>query len=82
MHETIWIEGREHRLIPRTSEHEPERGWARALIDDPCQQHLVHLLAGRYLEHVPGRDHREVIAELELELDLRFIAVTVLEDAA
>ena len=74
---TVRIDGREMTLVPRADGQEPQPGWARALIDDPTQQHIVHLLAWRWLAYEPGRDHHETMAELEIELAIRFVPVAV-----
>jgi hypothetical protein len=79
---TIRIDGCDYHLTERSAHHTPDPSWARALIADPTQQHVVHLLAWQYVEHQPGRDHREVMADLEIELSLRFAIEPVLAQVA
>jgi hypothetical protein len=81
MRETIIVVGgREHRLVGR-EESEPSGGgaWVRALIDDPGQQHVVHLLVGALVGAVPGAGWDELCARLACELERSFACEPIVE---
>lgn len=63
---TFELEGREHRLVQGGA---GEAGWVRTLLDDPAQQHVVHLLAGALVGALPGHDWEEVRARLAAQLE-------------
>ena len=73
--ETVRILGRDHRLQTNGG---PPASWARDLIDDPREQHVVHLLIAALMPASAARvEWSELMLRLEDLLNERYVAIPI-----